>query len=57
MKTIGKVDEAGCGCDGWTPQNAAHLYQCPRVGDGRGRTREEILKDEEWCESLARFLL
>jgi len=57
MATIGKADRASCVCDGWTPQNAAHLYKCPRVGDGRGRTREEIMKDEEWCESLARFLL
>jgi len=57
LATIGKVDRASCRCDGWTPQNAAHLYQCPRVGDGRGRTREEIMEDEEWCESLARFLL
>jgi len=57
MKTIGKTEEASCGCDGWTPQNAAHLYQCPRVGDGKGRTREGIMEDEEWCESLAKFLL
>ena len=21
-------------CDGWTTQNAAHVYQCPWVGDG-----------------------
>jgi len=56
MKTIGKVESAGCVCDGWTPQNAAHLCQCPRVGDGRGRTREMIQEDEKWCEDLARFL-
>ena len=57
MKTIGKVEDASCVCDGWTPQNAAHLYECPWVGDGRGSTREMILKDEEWCEEVARFIM
>jgi len=56
MKTIGKTDDARCVCDGWTPQNAAHLYRCPWVGDGKGRTREQIFEDEEWCEEVARFL-
>ena len=42
LKTIGKVEDASYVCDGWTPQNAAHLYECPWVGDGRGRTREMI---------------
>jgi len=49
------VDDASCVCDGWTPQNAAHLYECPWVGDGQGRTRESIFGDEEWCEEVARF--
>jgi len=57
LKIMGKTDDARCVCDGWTPQNAAHLYVCPWVGDGRGRTREQMYEDEEWCESLARFLL
>ena len=48
---------ASCVCDGWTPQNAAHLYECPWVGDGKGRTRETILKDEKWCEDLTRFVM
>ena len=26
-------------------------------GDGKGRTREMVWKDERWCEALARFLL
>jgi len=56
MKKIGKVDRGSCGCDGWTQQNAAHLYRCPRVRDGTGRTREEMWKDEKWCEEVARFL-
>jgi len=56
MKEIGKADRGSCKCDGWTQQNAAHLYRCPRVGDGKGRTREEIWKDEKWCEEVARFL-
>jgi len=28
LKTIGKVEDASCVCDGWTPQNATHLYEC-----------------------------
>jgi len=57
LKEIGKADEGSCVCDRWTQQNAAHLYVCPRVGDGKGRTREMVWKDERWCEELARFLL
>jgi len=57
MKEMGKLEDASCVCDGWTPQNAAHLYECPWVGDGKGRTREMIWKDEKWCEDLARFVM
>jgi len=57
LKTIGKTDDASCVCDGWTPQNAAHLCMCPWVGDGKGRTKEQIFEDAEWCEEVARFLL
>jgi len=56
LKTIGKREDASCRCDGWTAQNAAHLYQCPLVGDGKGRTRDEIMEDERWCEELAKFI-
>jgi len=56
LREIGKVDDGSCVCDGWTQQNAAHLYECPWVGDGKGRTREMIWKDEEWCAALAEFL-
>jgi len=56
LKEIGKAEDARCPCDGWTVQNAAHLYLCPWVGDGKGRTRESIWKDEKWCEELARFI-
>jgi len=56
LKEIGKTEDRSCPCDGWTPQNAAHLYMCPWVGDGKGRTRESIWKDEKWCEDLARFV-
>jgi len=56
MREIGKTDDASCVCDGWTPQNAAHLYRCPWVGDGRGRSREQARGDEEWCEAVARFV-
>jgi len=56
LKEIGKLEDGSCPCDGWTPQNAAHLYACPWVGDGKGRTREMLWGDEKWCEDLARFL-
>jgi len=39
LKEIGKVNDGRCVCDGWTQQNAAHLYDCPWVGDGKGMTR------------------
>ena len=42
LREIGKVDDGSCVCDGWTPQNAAHLYECPWVGDGKGRTRNVV---------------
>lgn len=50
LKEIGKAEEAWCVCDGWTPQNAVHLGRCPRVGDGKGRSPEQMWRDEEWCE-------
>jgi len=56
LRVIGKTEDASCVCDGWTPQNAAHLYECPWVGDGKGRTKEMIWDDEKWCECLARFV-
>jgi len=46
-----------CVCDGWTPQNAAHLLGCPWVGDDRGRTSEQVLEDERWCEAVAEFIM
>ena len=56
LREIGKVEDGSCVCDEWTPQNAAHLYECPWVGDGKGRRREQLWEDEKWCEDLARFL-
>jgi len=52
----GGVGDASCVCDGWTPQNSAHLYRCPWVGDGVGRSREQAREDEKWCEAVARFV-
>jgi len=54
---IGKVDTQWCVCDGWTPQNAAHLFDCQWVGDGKGRRFEMIWGDEEWCEAVVRFIM
>ena len=56
LKEIGKAEDGSCVCDKWTPQNAAHLYECSWVGDGKGRTRDMMWKDEKWCEDVARFL-
>jgi len=53
---IGKSEEQQCVCDGWTAQNAAHLMECPWVGDGKGRTSEMLWDDEKWCEAVAEFI-
>jgi len=54
--TFLETEDASCVCDGWTPQNAAHLCRCPWVGDGVGRSREQARGDEKWCEAVARFV-
>ena len=54
---VGKSEEPWCVCDGWTPQTAAHLLSCPWVGDGKGRTSEQLWGDEEWCEKVADFIM
>jgi len=58
LKEMGKVGDPSCVCDGWTPQNAAHLFVCPWVGDGIGRSWEQAHEDEEctWCVTVARFV-
>jgi len=43
------MDDPSCVCDGWIPQNAAHLFVCPSVGDGVRRSWEQAHDDEEWC--------
>jgi len=50
---VGKTENPACVCDGWTPQNAAHLFRCPWVGDGMSVLAHE---DEEWCAAVARFI-
>ena len=37
-------------------QNAAHLLQCPLIGDGKGRTMEECYVDQDWYREVAAFL-
>jgi len=56
LAEIGKADTPWCVCDRWTPQNAAHLMLCPWVGDGLGRTQEQIWDDEKWCEAVFEFI-
>jgi len=53
---IGKAENPACVCDGWTPQNAAHLRHCPWVGDGKGRTADGMWSDEEWCAEVEDFI-
>jgi len=57
LREIGKTDDASCVCDGWTPQNVTHLYVCPWVGDGVGRSREQAREDAVWCAVMARFVV
>jgi len=56
LEEMGKVDDPSCVCDGWTPQNAAHLMVCSWVGDGVGRSWEQAHEDEKWCAAIARFV-
>jgi len=53
---IGEVEDQRCVCDGWTAQNAAHLQRCPWVGDGVGRSVEQMWEDEAWCEKVVEFI-
>lgn len=32
------------------------LKKCKRVGDGQGRSHQEIWRDREWCTEVAVFL-
>ena len=43
-------------CECGEIQNAVHVRRCNRIGDGRGRSIEECMKDSEWCEEVANFL-
>lgn len=54
LKVIGRRDDALYDCG--STQNAAHLLQCPLIGDREGRTIEECYKDQEWCKEAAIFL-
>jgi len=57
LMEIGKTDEPWCICDGWTPQNAAHLQRRPWVGDWKGRSAEKMWRDEKWCEQAMEFIM
>lgn len=45
MWVIGRSDEQNCQCG--EPQNAVHLRRCKLVGDGKGQSIEECMKDSE----------
>jgi len=53
LREIGKTEEPWCVCDGWTTQNAVHLQRYPWVGDGKGRSAEQMWRDDaRWWSSL-----
>ena len=54
LKVIGRRDGDLCKCR--QVQSAAHLLQCPLVGDAKGRSVEECYKDKEWCKAVAEFV-
>lgn len=37
-------------------QNATHLMHCSLIADEKGRNKEEIEQDREWCAAVYRFL-
>ena len=51
---IGRREDDLCDCG--EVQNAVHLLRCPLIGDGRGRSRDDCYKDEEWCNAVEEFL-
>lgn len=51
---IGRSQEQECQCG--EIQNAVHLRRCHLIGDGKGRTIEEVMTGSAWCEDLANFL-
>ena len=51
---IGRADDEACACG--VTQNAAHLLHCRLIGDGLGRTAEDIWNDPDWCREVARAL-
>jgi len=55
---IGKVEDQQCVrvCDGLTAQIAACLQRYSRVGDGLGRSAEQMWEDEALCERVVEFI-
>ena len=51
---IGRTQEPACDC--MEIQNAVHMRRCKLVGDGRGRSMEEAMEDEEWCKEVVNAL-
>lgn len=54
MQKIGRSADNKCKCG--EPQNVVHILKCTLVGDGKGRSKEQAEKDEEWCEAAWEFL-
>ena len=43
-------------CEQGVVQNAAHILRCETVADGKGRTREQIEADPDFCREVFKFL-
>ena len=54
LSIIGRSADQTCRCG--EVQNAVHIRRCPLVGDGKGRSIEEVWKDKEWCGAVVDFL-
>jgi len=49
---MGKTEDLSCVCDGWAPQNAAHLQRCPWIGDGMGRWVDQAGGSGGWRRGI-----
>ena len=56
LHKIGRAEDNRCTCEESQHQNAAHLLKCREIGDGKGRSMEEVFGDEEWCRAVYDFL-
>ena len=53
---VGRKDTDRCRCEKGEVQNAVHIRRCMLVGDGKGRTLEEVERDQVFCMAVFSFL-